>query len=212
MRPRLEVESPYLNYLNDKFRFPRSLVHKPIQRFFRRYLLSAPDGTRVLDAGCGNGIETGPHADRLRVVGIDYQPTYIAHASASYPDASFVVATLSRLGIADSSADLIVMNQVIEHLESPAVVVAELARVLSPGGRLLVATPNYGGFGWPFVEATYHRWFAKEFDAEEAHVTPYRKETLAADLASALTVEHAGTICAGLILVAAARKVDNRDK
>jgi len=200
------VESPYLEYLHAKYRFPRSLVHRSIHRFLRGYLHPAPPGTRVLDAGCGNGIETGPYADRLVVCGIDYQPTYIAHCRAAYPRARYAVADLGRLCFADASFDLIVLNQVIEHLAEPVRVVAELARVLGPGGRLLVATPNYGGFGWPLVEATYHRWCVGEFDAEENHVTRYRSASLREHLGASLVVEQVRTICASLILVGAARK------
>ena len=107
---------------------------------------------------------------------------------------------------ADASFDLIVLNQVIEHLEQPGRVVAELARVLRPGGRLLVATPNYGTFGWPLVEATYHRWFVGEFDAEENHVTRYRPASLREQLGASLVVEDVRAICASLILVGAARR------
>jgi len=200
------VESPYLRYLHDKYRFPRSLVHRRIQSFLRAYLDAAPMGARVLDAGCGNGIETGPYAGRLRVLGLDYQRDYAAHCARTYPDAAYAVADLARVPTAAGRFDLIVMNQVIEHLDNPLEVIAELARTLALGGRLLVATPNYGAAGWPLVEATYHRWFASDFDAEEHHVTHYRSETLRAHLASALVVERVQGICANLILVGTARK------
>ena len=204
--PATAVESPYLHYLNTKYRFPRSLVHGPIRRFLRSYLETAPTGARVLDAGCGNGVETGPLAGGLKVVGVDCQPSYVAHCARSYPAASWVRGDLTRLAFRDAAFDVIVLNQVVEHLPEPPATVAELARVLAPGGRLLVATPNYGAPGWPLVEKTYHRWFAREFDAEECHVTRFRSATLRQLLAPALRVEHIGTVCAALILVATARK------
>jgi SAM-dependent methyltransferase len=200
------VESPYLQYLHDKYRFPRSIVHRRIQRFLRGHLETAPAGARVLDAGCGNGSETGPYTGRLRVLGLDYQREYAAYCARRYPQGTYVVANLSRLPVADGRFDLVVMNQVIEHLEDPLEVIGELARALSPGGRLLVATPNYGGRGWPLVEATYHRWFPADFDPQEHHVVHYRPETLRTHLASALVVERVEAICANLILVGAARK------
>lgn len=204
------MESPYLEYLHGKYRFPRSLVHRPIHRFFRRHLEGLPAGTRVLDAGCGNGIETGPHADRLAVWGVDYQPAYVAWCRRTYPRGRWAVADLNRLCLGADRFGAVVLNQVVEHLEDPRRVIAECARVLAPGGRLLVATPNYGGVGWPLVEATYHRayhrWFAGDFDAAENHVTRYRPEILRAQLASALVVESVATVCARLILVGVARK------
>jgi len=148
---RIAVESPYLDYLHRKDRFPRSLVHRPIREFFKDYLDRAPLATRILDAGCGNGIETGPYADHLRVCGIDYQQQYLSFCGETYPAARYAAADLERIPFADASFDVIVLNQVLEHLEQPAAVIGELCRVLSPGGKLLVATPNYGGFGWPLV-------------------------------------------------------------
>lgn len=200
------MEAPYLRYLDDKYRFPRSLVHRRIQRVLRDYLDAAPTGARVLDAGCGTGIETGPHAGRLRVLGLDYQWEYVACCARRYPDATYAIADLSHLPVADGTFDLVVMNQVIEHLRNPLDVVGELARVLTTGGRLVVATPNYGGRAWPLVEATYHRWFSGEFNVEENHVMPYTADTLRSHLSSSLVVERVETICASLILVAAARK------
>lgn len=200
------VESPYLLYLDDKFRFPRSLVHRPIQRFLQSHLNAALPGTRVLDAGCGNGIETGPYAGRLRVVGLDYQREYAATCARRYPEAAYAIANLAQLPVADDCFDLIVMNQVIEHVADPSGVIGELTRALAAGGRLLVATPNYGGKTWPMVEATWHRWFSGEFKVEENHVVRFNRATLRALLSASLMVERVETVCANLILVAVARK------
>lgn len=202
------VEAPYLQYLHDKYRFPRSIVHRRIQRFLGEYLETAPAGARVLDAGCGNGIETGPYAGRLKVLGLDYQQEYAAYCAQRYPDGAYAVARLSHIPATTGCFDLIVLNQVIEHLDNPVAVIAELARTLAAGGCLLVATPNYGRSAWPLLEATYHRWFAREFDAAENHVVHYRPETLRTHLATALVVDRVEEICAKLILVAAARKPD----
>jgi len=200
------MERPYLHYLNTKYRFPRSLVHRPIQRFFRAHLDTMPAGARVLDAGCGSGIDTASYGGRLRVLGVDYQPSHLAYGVRTYPQVSFLRGDLQRLALATATVDLVVMNQVIEHLVDPAGVLAELARVLRPGGRLAVATPNYAGWGWPMVEATYHRVFAGDFDAEENHVTHYTPELMRTHLGRDLDVECVDTICANLILVGSARR------
>ena len=98
------------------------------------------------------------------------------------------------------------MNQVIEHLEQPRAVAAELSRVLRPGGALLVATPNYQSLGWRLVENTYHRWFVSDFDAESNHVTHYDPSSLNDDLSGAVSVDYMGTVCMGMILVASGSK------
>ena len=201
------LERPYLQYLLTKYRFPRSLVHRPIQQFFRTYLDAAPVGARVLDAGCGSGIDTGPYADRLRVLGVDCQHDYLAHCVRTYPRAAYVRCDVGRLALSSASVDLIILNQVIEHLADPVSAVAELSRVLASGGRLTVATPNYAGWGWPLVEATYHRLFAREFAAAENHVTHCTPELMRAYLGDVLVVERAETICANMILVGSAKRL-----
>ena len=200
------MENPYLNYLHTKYRFPRSLVHGPIHRFFARHLSTLPTGNRLLDAGCGNGIESGFHVGRLEVHGVDYQPEYIAHCRATYPAGHYAQGDLHALDYPDAHFAMVLMNQVIEHVEGPQVVISEMARVLRPGGLLLVATPNYGNFGWPLVERTYHRWWVEEFRAEEYHVTQYDPALLSAHLSEGLEVDEIGTVCLTMILVATARK------
>ena len=199
------LESPYLEYLNTKYRFPRSLVHRPITTFFRSFLGQLSSGQRILDAGCGNGVETGSYAGQHEVHGVDYQDEYVAYCRKTYPQAQYRIGNLESLDYPDASFDTVVMNQVIEHLENPERVLAELKRILRPGGLLLVATPNYGTFVWPLVEATWHRWFAKGFDVEAAHVTPYNTGLLTDHLTAVGEVE-VGTICLTSILVASVTK------
>jgi SAM-dependent methyltransferase len=100
----------------------------------RRYLsgLSAP--TRVLDAGCGEGVLVDEFADRLAMSGIDpnYESDRVQRGS------------LVALPYADASFDRALCLDVLEHLsfdEQPRAL-SELARVLTPGGELLVTVPN----------------------------------------------------------------------
>jgi SAM-dependent methyltransferase len=100
----------------------------------RRWLDALPPSTRVLDAGCGEGVLVDEFASRLAIEGVD--PNYSSdrvHAgsvlSLPYPDASF---------------DRAMCLDVLEHLayhEQP-IALAELFRVLRSGGELLVSVPN----------------------------------------------------------------------
>jgi hypothetical protein len=56
------------------------------------------------------------------------------------------------------------------------------------------------------VEATYHRLLARQFDAQENHVTRYTPELMRAHLGRELAVDRVETICANMILVASARR------
>jgi SAM-dependent methyltransferase len=100
----------------------------------RAWLDALPRSTRVLDAGCGEGILVDEYADRLAIEGID--PNY----SSSHVRAG----SLTALPFADASFDRALCLDVLEHLtfdEQPRAV-AELRRVLRSGGEVLISVPN----------------------------------------------------------------------
>lgn len=102
--------------------------------YVRRWLDAMPSSTRVLDAGCGEGVLVEEYAGRLGIVGID----------AAYSSQHVQQGSLTALPYPDGSFDRAMCLDVLEHLtfeEQPAAL-AELFRVLKPGGELLVSVPN----------------------------------------------------------------------
>jgi SAM-dependent methyltransferase len=107
---------------------------------------------RVLDIGCGPGDTTRqikslfPDAD---VVGVDRNPAFVDHARMRTPPAysglSFGVGDASELSFAAGSFDLVFCRFVLMHLADPSRAVAEFARVLRPGGKVIVIEPDWGG-------------------------------------------------------------------
>ncbi len=99
----------------------------------------------LLDLGTGTGRILAVLADRAqRAVGIDLSREMLAVARANLDRAGLRHAQvrqgdLYQLPLADASFDVAVMHQVLHFLEEPAAALAEAARVLRPGGRLLIA-------------------------------------------------------------------------
>ena len=100
------------------------------------------EGASVLDAGCGDGVHLRAFADRVgphgRVVGAELDAGRAAAAAAVAPDLGVVRADVASLPFAADTFDLVWCSAVLHHVESPSAAVAELARVLRPGGRLAV--------------------------------------------------------------------------
>jgi 2-polyprenyl-3-methyl-5-hydroxy-6-metoxy-1,4-benzoquinol methylase len=100
----------------------------------RRFLDALPRVTRVLDAGCGEGVLIDEYAGRLDIIGID----------ANYSSSRVTQASLTALPCPDASFDRALCLDVLEHLsyEDQPRALAELSRVLKPGGILFVSVPN----------------------------------------------------------------------
>ena len=102
--------------------------------YVRGYLAALPDGTRVLDAGCGEGVLVEEFRDRLAIEGLD----------PNYSSACVTRGSLVALPYADGTFERATCLDVLEHLtfEEQPKAIAELFRVVRPGGELLVSVPN----------------------------------------------------------------------
>jgi len=100
----------------------------------RRYLDALPAPTRVLDAGCGEGVIVDEYAERLAIAGVD----------ANYSSARVRHGSVTALPFDAGAFDRALCLDVLEHLqyEDQPRAFAELHRVLRSGGELLVSVPN----------------------------------------------------------------------
>ena len=110
-------------------------------------------GQRLLDVGCSEGVltrELAAHVAPGRVIGVDAdlgitRAAAEAAASSCSTQVRFETALADDLPFADGSFDRIFAHALFEHVPDPPAVVRELHRVLAPGGRLGVASSDWGG-------------------------------------------------------------------
>lgn len=97
-------------------------------------------GMRVLDVCCGPGLlAAGAAARGARAVGLDFSRAVVALARARVPGAAFLEGDAQALPFEDASFDAVVCGFGIIHLPDPEKALAEIARVLRPGGRAAVS-------------------------------------------------------------------------
>jgi SAM-dependent methyltransferase len=124
-------------------------------------------GRVVLEAGCGEGYGADLIADvASRVVAVDYDESAVAHVRSRYPRVEVMQANLAELPLLDSSVDVVVNFQVIEHLWDQGQFVRECLRVLRPSGLLMVSTPNRITFS-PGRDTPINPFHTRELNADE---------------------------------------------
>lgn len=131
-------------------------------------LEESPPG-RALDAACG----TGRHSRRLadlghQVVGVDLTPAMMERARAAVPEARFLRGDLSRLPLEAGSVDLAVLALALDHAPDVSGPIGELARVVRPGGRVLISDVH------PVLSALGAAAFFRAADGSTAFVGNHR--------------------------------------
>lgn len=121
----------------------------------------------ALDAACGTGRHTR-HLVSLghKVTGIDLTPEMLERARQAVPEAVFHQADLREIPAGDGQFTLVLCGLALAHVADLSSAIAELARVLAPGGHLLVSVlhPLQALLGWhaPFQGEGGQRWFVRE--------------------------------------------------
>lgn len=123
-----------------------------IEALFRS-AVDGRDGCRVLDVGCGDGyhiclFNTDPGIrQRVAFTGVDVSPTDLWWAAAlghslTYENIRLCGCSAEQLAFPASCFDVVLCSDVIEHLARPERCLAEMLRVLRPGGTAILTTPN----------------------------------------------------------------------
>ena len=164
---------------------------------------------RILDVGCGNGTMLASFSAHARsLTGVDIDESLLERARVRLPGADLRVGSIvDGLPFESGSFDVVLFCDVIEHLHAPIDALRELARVVVPGGDVLITTPNAGspsrrlrGKKWFGLQDPTHLYFFDRFTLEhlarKSSLCPKKTTTVAftgnVQLDRAMAVAHAG--------------------
>lgn len=138
-------------------------------------------GERVLDLGCGAGFGTVKFSRYFDTYAVEPSLEYAQRARARAPRAAVTHGSAEHLPYPDDDFAAVLMLDVLEHVADERATIDEVARVLRPGGLLVLSVPNAGLFRWfdsfnlymwltgedpwsrpgtPSTDATYHRHYS----------------------------------------------------
>lgn len=148
-------------------------------------MLEAGSSMRMLDVGCGSGVfaDMAAAVPGMQVTAVDGNPEAIAFAQQQFsrPNLEFRQGLVDELAFERSSFERISCLEVIEHIhpEQGRAVLRTFHRLLSPGGRLVISTPNMRSY-WPALEWTLDRLRLVPTMEGEQHVAGYHPRSLQA--------------------------------
>ena len=117
--------------------------------FYKEYFRQIPEGSKVLDIGCGPGFFSLLLSSLdMKVTAVDYSEGMLEKAKDllnrnGYHNAEFIRADAQRLPFADTSFDAVVSRNLVWNLENPEAAYKEWLRILKPGGKLFIFDGNH---------------------------------------------------------------------
>ena len=168
-----------VGFYDEVFQRKRGIQSKWRHHKFRRIVQEIGSTAKHLDFGCGPGTLIHLLPSGISAVGVDIAASQVSYAEQNYasPEKQFIQIESSELPFADATFDSISCIEVVEHLELKVTraILAEFIRVLRPGGKLIVTTPNYGSL-WPLIEIMVNR--LSDVSYEEQHIVKFRCTSL----------------------------------
>ena len=166
--------------------FPWSIYHAPLERDLRRFLSSVSGDVLVVGGGLLHELDAAPPGLRFAVVDIDPRAVEAVRDRVAVAEVVPPEVPLDRV-LGDARFAAIYAKEVIEHVHQWPAWLAGLRKLMLPGGRLWLSTPNYGEPWLPALESTVLELVARRsgFSRRHLHPTRFSRASLSRGLAAA---------------------------
>ena len=142
------------------------------RRFYANLVRRYRRSGRLLEIGCDIGHTLARLEPQFETYGIDVSETALEGARQVAPNTQFRHLSAEEIGeFGPGALDVVIALHVLEHVPRPEEVLVRCAEVLSPGGLLLMATPNMAS---PFVKRKGQKWYGF---TDETHISLHQPET-----------------------------------
>ena len=168
-----------------------SVRYKPRWRFFDEIKNTG----KILELGCGRGVNF--HNLQLLSSTAEFYGIDIMSPQEIDPLIQYQKINLDKdnLPFPDNTFDAIIFTHVIEHLRNPLTICSEIHRVLKPGGRIYIETPNWTTMFAPSFGMWREQGHPFNFFDDPTHIKPWSKQGLFGFLGECrLRVERVSTI------------------
>lgn len=206
----------YLEYLKKQAKARKNkfsilgIHHNNLDKFIRTEVRKLKKGSKILDAGCGLSAWTNKSIiSNYEISGVDGEPEAIEACKTIYKGQDYQVGNLYDLKYKNNYFDAVIMREVIEHFIHPEKAVKEIQRILKPGGKYIITTPNYNSLLLHIIENTYNRFFGGSCKPykKDVHPSKFNPNTLSKLLNKYFRVKHLSSIDFGISITCVAEEI-----